>query len=234
MPLLADIRLMGDVMRGTSIVAIVLCLMFGASADAAEAAKPGHFDSLVLSLAWSPTWCASPSGQSDKQQCGDKKFGFIAHGLWPQMDQGANPAKCAEGDDVPEAVAAKIRTLMPSRKLIDNEWRRHGTCFGGDAAGYFAKVKAAWDKVTIPAIFAAPDKTRSDSADKIRQAFVAANPGLPAEAVRVTCRKQRGEGEHPVRLADVRICLDKDLKFRACTGRFRESCQGAVEILPVK
>jgi len=221
-------------MRGRLIVAAVVCLLLAVPAGAAETAKAGHYDSLVLSLAWSPTWCASASGKSDQQQCGDKKFGFIAHGLWPQMDQGANPAKCAEADDVPDAVAAKVRTLMPSRKLVDNEWRRHGTCFGGDAAAYFAKVKAAWDKVTIPASYASPDKTRNDSADKIRQAFVAANPGLPAEAVRVTCRKPRGEGEHPAQLADVRICLDRDLKFRDCPAKVRETCKDAVQVLPVK
>ena len=237
MPPLAVHRMVGDDMRGKLLVAGIVCSVMAVSAGAAEPghhAKPGIYDSLVLSLAWSPTWCASSAGKSDQQQCGDKKFGFIAHGLWPQADKGANPSKCAEADDVPDAVAAKMRAVMPSGKLIANEWRRHGTCFGGDSAAYFAKVKAAWDTVTIPALYAAPDKVRNDSADKIRQAFVAATPGLPAEAVRVTCRKPRGEGEHVAQLAEVRICMDKNLKFRDCPAKVRETCDGVVQVLPVK
>ena len=46
--------------------------------------RAGEFDFYVLSLSWSPTFCAD-KGDGNRGQCGiEKDFRFIVHGLWPR------------------------------------------------------------------------------------------------------------------------------------------------------
>src|SRR5262245_21113480 len=46
---------------------------------------PGEFDYYLLSISWSPAFCATHADRV--QQCGiDTHFGFVIHGLWPQYD----------------------------------------------------------------------------------------------------------------------------------------------------
>ena len=53
---------------------------------------PGHFDFYVLSLSWSPSFCATAaergSGREANAQCGVRPYAFVVHGLWPQYDKG--------------------------------------------------------------------------------------------------------------------------------------------------
>ena len=63
-----------------------------ASAQDRRQNAPGEFDFYVLSLSWSPSFCAAAeergnSGRS-QAQCGERPFSFVVHGLWPQYDRG--------------------------------------------------------------------------------------------------------------------------------------------------
>jgi ribonuclease T2 len=51
----------------------------------------------------------------------------------------------------------------------------------------------------------------------IEEAFIKANPGLSSSAIAVTCNRSR--------LSEVRICLSKDLQFRACEEIDRGACR---------
>lgn len=51
----------------------------------------------------------------------------------------------------------------------------------------------------------------------IEDAFIKVNPGLPAAAIAVTCNRSR--------LSEVRICMGKDLQFRACDEIDRRACR---------
>jgi ribonuclease T2 len=51
----------------------------------------------------------------------------------------------------------------------------------------------------------------------VKDAFIRANPGLQRGAIAVGCQGRR--------LTEVRLCLSKDLKFRACPDVVAHSCR---------
>src|SRR6202000_516739 len=64
-----------------------------ASAQDGRQNTPGQFDYYVLSLSWSPSFCAEAEdrgsrGRSQAAQCGGRPFSFVVHGLWPQYEHG--------------------------------------------------------------------------------------------------------------------------------------------------
>jgi ribosomal protein S6--L-glutamate ligase len=72
-------------------------------------AVPAHaadFDFYVLSLSWSPSYCAAEGADADPAECA-KPRGFVVHGLWPQYERGY-PEFCARN------------AQAPSRKTIDS------------------------------------------------------------------------------------------------------------------
>jgi len=59
---------------------------------------------------------------------------------------------------------------------------------------------------------------------EIEEAFIKANPGLSSSAIAVTCDKTR--------LSEVRICMNKDLQFRACEEIDRRACRRELVTMP--
>ena len=60
--------------------------------------------------------------------------------------------------------------------------------------------------------------------DEIEDAFIKANPGLSHSAIAVTCDSRR--------LSEVRICMSKDLQFRACEEIDRRACRRDQVVMP--
>lgn len=183
-----------------------------------SADRSGVFDFYVLSLSWSPSWCAAAANRKFNRQCDPRlDYGFIAHGLWPQFKRGY-PQFCATrlSDRVPEKLGQKYLDIIPSMGLIGHEWRKHGTCSGLDQAGYFATLRAAYDKVRVPPALKTLSSGKSASPEAIETAFRAANPGLAKDEIAVTCSAGRIE--------EVRICFSKDLTFHTCQEVDRQSC----------
>jgi ribonuclease T2 len=179
------------------------------------AGTPGVFDYYVLSLSWSPEYCAV-NGSNDPGQCADgRKFAFVVHGLWPQYERGY-PQNCAAGGTVSDAIIRRMLPLMPSPKLIEHEWRTHGTCSGLNQDVYFDLVRRAYSQVSIPADFKAPIKNIEVSPSQVKDEFVRANASISADAFRVLCRGRF--------LSEVRVCLSRDLKGRACSADVRDAC----------
>jgi ribonuclease T2 len=201
-----------------------------------EAAKPRAkvprgkgFDFYVLSLSWSPTWCAENDAFGRTRQCRrGESHGFIVHGLWPQAERGY-PDFCPtrEPDRVPESLGRSVIDIIPSMGLIGHQWRKHGSCSGLGQHDYFNVTRAARERVTIPPALEPRGTTERIAPDAVEQAFVAANPGLPRDAIAVTC-----EGG---RLEEVRICMTADLAFRPCPEVDRAACRAkTVEQPPVR
>ena len=202
--------------------ALTLLILSLSPALARDAGVPGQFDYYVLSLSWSPTWCAGQAGKDDGQQCGGpRRHGFVVHGLWPQYSKGGYPAQCAAPQPVPSAVVEDMLPLMPSRKLIQHEWTRHGTCDGSEPAAYFGRTRQAYERLRIPKLFQSADLPQTLSLDQVEKLFVAANPGLDRKGLAVVCRGDRA--------AEVLVCLDRDLSFRACGKDVRPRCKSGVE-----
>lgn len=181
--------------------------------------RPGDFDFYVLSLSWSPTFCARESGAQGSEQCDDAAdFAFIVHGLWPQHERGY-PENCAAGDAVrvPGALVGAMRDIMPDWGLVQHQWRRHGTCTGLSMTEYFETTRAAWGRIKVPAEFGTVGEPRTMSARDIESAFIAANSGLAEDGIGVSCE----DGW----LQEVRICLTRDLAFRRCEEVDRRGCR---------
>ncbi|MFO0572516.1 MAG: ribonuclease [Polyangia bacterium] len=186
------------------------------------------FDYYVLALSWSPQFCATRQSRSDDPQCGDgKRFGFIAHGLWPQYQQGF-PESCPTTQSFDPAVAPRVLTIMPSEKLMRHEWERHGTCSGLSAGDYFAQLERIYRGVHIPERFVAPSEQITVSLEELKQAFIANNPGLGADMFAVLC----GGGGF---LREIRVCFSKEGQAMRCSGMVRDQCRdGQVVVRPLR
>jgi ribonuclease T2 len=208
--------------------ALVLGLA-AASPCAAETAAPGAFDFYVLSLSWSPGFCATGGDQKAKDQCAaGSNLGFVVHGLWPQNTHGF-PSDCGPAGRSPSRQALDtVQGLYPDEGLARYEWRKHGTCSGLSPTDYFASVRRAHDAVAIPAAFQTPKAEQTWAPIDVARAFSAANPGLRTDEMAVTCRSSD--------LQEVRICFSKDLKgFTPCPEVARASCRAAgVTVPPVR
>jgi ribonuclease T2 len=210
-------------MRNSWIAVTALCALALAGLLTAQSRKnqsrgePGVFDYYVLSLSWSPQHCAGPSGGRDTQQCADgKQFGFVVHGLWPQYERGY-PDNCGEGSRMDPAITRRLLPLMPSDRLIQHEWEKHGVCSGLTQVEYFKKIEKAFGSLKMPADFKAPIKQVYINPNVIRQKFVASNSGLSEKSVKVLCG-----GRY---LSEVFICMTKDLKPRPCSASVRDTCR---------
>lgn len=186
---------------------------------------PGDFDFYVLTLSWSPSYCEAEGERADRFQCaGGRPYHFVVHGLWPQYERGW-PEFCPTSDRYPrEQSVRSMLDIMPSPDLVRHEWRKHGTCTGLSAEGYFEKVRTAYGRVTIPPAFRSIDRYVTVEPGAVESAFRTANPGLPANAIAVDCDQRR--------LREVRICMDKTLKFRGCPEVDRRACRLDRVVLP--
>jgi ribonuclease T2 len=205
------------------VVAVVTAFLWALSPASAEDVA-GDFDFYVLALSWSPTYCTTESSP-DEAQCGIERHGFIVHGLWPQYERGY-PEFCRSSmsDRVSGSAAGAIYDIVPSIGLIRYQWRKHGICTGLSQTDYFTLTRLAFDKISIPDEYAAPDRVLTVSPAAIESAFVAANRGLSPRGIAVTCEQGH--------LDEVRICLTKDLDFRTCPEVDRNACRASRIAVP--
>jgi ribonuclease T2 len=176
--------------------------------------EAGQFDYYVLSLSWAPTYCLTHA--DDSQECSGKGYGFVLHGLWPQFDAGGYPENCRTEFELSADAAAKGRTIYPSERLMQHEWKEHGTCSGLDALEYFNTADRATAVAKIPTALEAPRSDQSLTSDRILNLFQGANPQLPEGAIAVTCNRAE--------LSEVRVCLTRDLKLRSCGRGVHSNC----------
>ena len=180
--------------------------------SAVAGGTPGDFDFYVLSLSWSPTYCAGAS-RPDPAEC-DHPSGFVVHGLWPEYERGF-PSDCPSNmpRSVNQALADGLSDIMPGGGLVNYEWQKHGLCSGLNPTDYFATVRRAFEAVKLPSGLTG----KSLAPREIESAFVAANPRMIETGIAVQC--DRGL------LQEVRICLTKDLAFRRCVDVDRRGCR---------
>ena len=190
-------------------------------------AQAADFDFYVLSLSWSPTFCASPKGDRNPAQCGrEREYGFIVHGLWPQYERGY-PEYCRSREParVPRSTGDIVFDIMPSMGLIGHQWRKHGSCTGLTQRAYFEATRRAFERVRIPADLAGGDERLTLPAAEIERKFVEANPGMSPRGIAASCEGRR--------LEDIRICMTKDFRFRDCAEVDRGGCRlSQVELPP--
>ncbi len=115
--------------------------------------QPGQFDFYVLSLSWSPSFCAANAERSFRRpdpQCGPRPFSFVVHGMWPQYERGFPEFCQVPSPRLYRNIVTSMLDLMPSPRLVYHEWDRHGTCSGLSASAFFDTVRKARAVVKIP------------------------------------------------------------------------------------
>ena len=193
------------------------------TAVAREKDVPGQFDYYLLALSWSPTHCEVEGKNAEPSQC-SRPFAFVVHGLWPQYERGW-PQDCQNpAPFVPEQTVRGMLELMPSRRLVIHEWRKHGTCSGLGPNGYFDAVREARKAVVIPDRFTRIDEYTMVSPNEVEAAFRAANPGLQSDMISVGCDSRR--------LTEVKICMDKQFGFKRCEEVDRRACKVPRIVMP--
>ena len=188
---------------------------------------PGEFDFYVLALSWSPSFCeaAAERGNSGRSnaQC-SRPYSFVVHGLWPQYERGF-PEYCQRPSPrLDRNIMTSMLDLMPAPGLIFNEWDKHGTCSGLGARAYFESIRKARAAVKIPEQFLDISEPKTIATSEIEEAFIKVNPGLSSSAISVICTSRR--------LSEVRVCMSKDMQFRACEEIDRRACRRDEVVMP--
>lgn len=187
----------------------IIVLLLAAVPAHAGGDEAGDFDYYVLSLGWSPTWCALTGDARHDDQCDARHdFSFTLHGLWPQHELGW-PSDCRTGArDPSRRETADMADIMGSGGLAWHEWKTHGRCSGLAVADYFALSRKAYAGIVLPPVLAQLDRDVKLPARVVEDAFIEANPGLERNMITITCEAGR--------IDEARICLTRDLTPRPC------------------
>jgi len=201
----------------------------GGPADGGTATtQPGiEFDYYLLSLSWSPQYCASRPGDNSRQCRADFDRGLVVHGLWPQMQTGRTPS-CSGTSRVPPQLVEKMLAIMPTARLVQHEWEEHGACSGMSMADYIDTTARAFSRIRIPKALRAPASPISTTVAALEKQFSDANPGLKGNQMAIIC-----DQETRTEVSEIRICLDKELNFRACGSGNSDKCGKKALLLPV-
>jgi ribonuclease T2 len=182
----------------------------------AEGDRAGEFDYYVLSLSWSPTWCAIEGDARNSPQC-EADFGWVMHGLWPQYHRGW-PSYCPTTQRNPSrAMTRDMADIMGTPGLAWHQWNKHGVCSGLSATDYYALSRQAYGSVVRPQVFRELDRPVKLPASVVEEAFLKANPQLEPDMITITCRDGRIE--------EARICLSTSLEPVPCGRDVVRDCQ---------
>ncbi len=196
----------------------LFALLFCAGPALAEGEQAGAFDYYVLSLSWSPTWCALEGDARGSEQCDPARdLGWVLHGLWPQYEEGW-PSFCrTTARDPSRGETAAMADIMGTSGLAWYQWKKHGRCSGLDAEEYFEAARKAYDLVNRPEILRRIDDPIRLPASVIEDAFLEANPDWHADMLTITCKSGR--------IQEARLCLTEDLEPRTCGADVVRDCR---------
>lgn len=197
---------------------LALLTILWAAPALAEGEVAGDFDYYVLSLSWSPNWCAMTGDAQNSDQCDTRHdHGWILHGLWPQFHRGY-PSYCRTAERPPSrGMTAAMADIMGTSGLAWHQWKKHGTCTGLSAERYYALSREAYGKVVRPVVFRKLDKTVRLPASVVEEAFLKANPDLSRDMLTITCRDSH--------IQEARLCLSRSLEPVPCGQDVIKDCR---------
>jgi len=180
--------------------------------------KTGVFDYYVLSLSWSPNWCALRGDAQGSDQCAARHdHGWILHGLWPQYHRG-HPSYCQTVERPPSrAMTQDMADIMGTPGLAWHQWEKHGTCSGLSADDYFALSRHAYNEIMRPPVFRKLERAVKLPASVVEEAFLKANPDWQPDMLTITCK----DGH----IQEARLCLSRDLGPVPCGQDVVRDCR---------
>ena len=201
---------------------IWICVLWPCYAGADDTSD---FDYYVLSLSWSPSWCAATGNAQGSDQCDPRHdHGWILHGLWPQNKRGY-PSYCQTAQRPPSRrQTAAMADIMGTAGLAWHQWRKHGSCTGLSAEDYFALSRRAYESVARPPALRRLTSEVKLPASVIQEAFLAANPGWTPDMLTITCAERR--------ISEARLCLSKALDPVPCGADVARDCRMTDARLP--
>jgi ribonuclease T2 len=207
-------------------ITIALALVGSAAADVAANPVVDHF---VLALSWSPSFCASAEAAHQSLQCGaGRRFAFVVHGLWPQY-RDEWPEYCRTAETwIPDDLIAELLPIMPSKRLIIHQWKKHGACSALSMKDYFGFTRTLFGKIKIPARYLSPLAPVTTTPHAIIADFIKTNRGLAPGMIEIVCASKR----KPARLTELRICFSAAGRFTQCSPRTGDNCQTETLVLP--
>jgi len=163
----------------------------------------------TLAVTWAPQYChGNARSPAARLECGSgNRFGFTLHGLWPDGIGKEWPQYCTATGILPRQLIRKHLCATPSVQLLQHEWAKHGTCMGTTPTAYFDRSTGLYAKLRYPDMDALSRSALT--AGRFAAAMAKANPGLPADAIRVTANRQGW-------LDELWICLDKKFAYERC------------------
>lgn len=168
--------------------------------------------SYILSLSWSPTYCAGARRTPDNHfQCVENQFGFVVHGLWPEGHKKprlGTALHCVSEKPIAPVTYKNYLCTVPSMALMMHQWQKHGVCVFQTPDAYFKTIQSLYGAIHIPN-FA---QTSTITAGNIRNEFIQRNPTLAREAIMIVADRKN-------RLREVRFCYDQSLRLFACKRR---------------
>lgn len=187
----------------------LVILLATAGLARAEDERAGDFDYYVLSLSWSPTWCALEGDTRRSPQCdAGQDFGWVLHGLWPQFETGW-PSYCRSPERNPSrAETAAEADLFGTSGNAWHQWDKHGRCTGLSSRDFYRLAREAYGRVVRPPVFRKVDRTLRLPAAVVEEAFLETNAELSPDQITITCKSGR--------IQEARICLTRSLEFRDC------------------
>jgi ribonuclease T2 len=214
--------------------AAMLALAAVPPAHAGMSDRPGDFDYYALVLSWSPSFCLSGSGshEGDPQCSANRPYAFVLHGLWPQYDVHW-PEDCNVGNDpttVPDDLARSMLDIMPSDKLVQHEYGKHGTCSGLDMGAYLLMARRLFTSINVPPQYKNLSAPLQEPLSQLRDDLLSANKQFGPGMIAVDCDKNG-------RLVEIHFCYSKAGEPQNC-GRNEiqaKMCrQDAISMPPVR
>lgn len=164
----------------------------------------------TLALSWSPEFCKPrEASRAHAFQCsGDAgSFGLVVHGLWPEGGQGW-PQWCEPQGNLTPADIRGAMCMMPSARLVARQWAKHGTCMAKRPATWLGVTRILWQSLQIPD-YDALSREPGLTAGRIREVFLAENPGWRRDAIGVKLN-ERGW------LEELRLCYAANFRPARC------------------
>ncbi|MCK0141009.1 ribonuclease T2 [Aliiroseovarius sp. F20344] len=202
--------------------------LLAATSSWADGERAGEFDYYILSLSWSPNWCATTGDSRGSEQCDPSRdLGWVVHGLWPQYERGW-PSYCKTAVRAPtRSMTAAQADLFGTSGAAWYQWKKHGSCAGLEAGVYYDLIRDAFGKVNRPEVFRKLEDPVRLPASVVEEAFLQANPEWEPDMLTITCKGDR--------IQEARLCLTKDLEPRICARDVRRDCSATKALLdPVR
>ena len=195
----------------------LLVVLMSVSMARAEGEPAGEFDYWVLSLSWSPNWCALEGDARGSRQCdAGRGLGWVVHGLWPQYERGW-PSYCPSRFRPPSrSQTGAMADIMGAGGAAWYQWKKHGVCSGLAPEDYYRLIRVAWAGVNRPEVLRRLKDPVRLPASVIEDAFLADNPGLAPDMITITCKENR--------IQEARICLTRALEPRTCGADVVQDC----------